>query len=397
MLTYNNTYYKPMQKLIICILASGLITTAACKKNSGAGTGNTSDVNVYVLGTVGDTLTYWKNGAPHHLYSQSRMIYNLGSPSIFASGSDVYVAGFKLNNNTNSTIPVYWKNDATIILPDSTGYATANSIFISNNDVYVSGTSWYRGDTSHVPYTTPTAIYPKSGNVATLWKNGVPSILPGYHSVGLVGNRELYAVNTYADYVSSLFISGNDVYAAGGSRYYGYNAYYWKNGVQVDLTKGLIYSGLNGNLCYPNTTSIFVSNNDVYVAGFQMTASNIYRSRALFWKNGIPVYLTKDSTSGSEARSIFVTGNDVHIAGYQNINNTSRAMYWKNGVPTTLSIGGISSIASSIFVAGDDVYIAGYEWTAPNGKYIATYWKNGEQVKLTNGTTNAIASSIFVQ
>jgi hypothetical protein len=59
--------------------------------------------------------------------------------------------------------------------------------------------------------------------LATIWKNGVAATLPGYHSIGLTGVGQ-YAVSTYADYVSALFVSGNDVYVAGGSRYWGNNA-----------------------------------------------------------------------------------------------------------------------------------------------------------------------------
>ena len=378
-------------------MASGLLLlTASCKKNAGRDEdGNQAHaVKVYLLGTVGDSVVYWKNGVAHSLFSQSKVIYKFSSSSLFASGNDAYIAGFNFNNNTSySTSPLYWKNEIATPLPDSSNDAMANSIYISNNEVYVAGVANYFTDTLHIPYTTPTAEYPKHGNLATIWKNGVAALLPGYHSIGLTGGG-LYGVSTYADYVSSLFVSGNDVYVAGGSHYWGNNAGYWKNGVLIDLSKELTYKAENGTLCYPTTTSISVSGNDVYVAGFQYTSTN--KNAAIYWKNGVPAYLTTDSLSGSAANSIFVSGNDVYIAGYQNINNYSRAIYWKNGVPSTLTTGSTPSVARSIFVAGNDVYVAGYQWTV-NGPLIATYWKNGEVVKLTDGTTDAIANSICIQ
>jgi hypothetical protein len=380
-------------------IASGLLLSiVACKKNTDRdGDGNQAPtVNVYVLGTVGDSVVIWKNSMPHNRFAQPKAAYKFGSSSLFASGNDTYVAGFRLNNITgHSTSPLYWKNGITTDLPDSSGDASANSIFISNNDVYVAGIANYFTDTVHIPYTTPSAEYPKLGNLATIWKNGVAAILPGYHSIGLSGGGQ-YAVSTYADYVSSLFVSGNDVYVAGGSRYWGNNARYWKNGVPTDLSKEMTYKAVNGTLCYPTTTSISVSGNDVYVTGYQLTST--HKITAIYWKNGVPAYLTTDSLSGSAANSIFVSGNDVYIAGYQNINNLSRAIYWKNGVPVMLTKGTIPSVANSVFVAGNDVYVAGYQWTVGiGGTLIATYWKNGELVSLTDGITNAIASSIYIQ
>lgn len=382
-----------MKGVHFILIAWGLVILfAACKKHAGDNDGKASNVNVYILGKVGDSLIYWKNGESHFLYKQSRFLYGIGSPSIFASGNNVYVIGNKLRNTTTiSSLPVYWRNDETVILPDSTGYAVANTLFVYNNDVYAAGTCRFINDTSHVPYTTPTALYPKSGNVATLWKNGLPQTLPGYCGVGLLYNGN--AVNTYADYVNSLYVTGNDVYVAGGSQNVEYTAMYWKNGVRNDLFKGLTYKTQNGRSCYPIPTSIFASNNDVYVAGYQVTATG---STAIFWKNGLATFLTTDSISGSEARGIYVTNNDIHIAGYQNINNYSRAMYWKNGIPTILTSEKKSSVANAIFVSGNDVYIAGYAWTVPDN-YVATWWKNGKEFKLTDGNTPATANSIYIQ
>jgi hypothetical protein len=383
-----------------CLLIAAflMLLNAACKKHTSTDDpGKPTQPDIYVLGTIGDSLICWKNGEARHLYSQTKLVYVFGSPSLFVADNDVFISGNKPNNNPRlvGSTPVYWRNDAAIVLPDSTGDATATSIFVYNSDVYVAGTSWYLGDTARVPYTSPTAIYPKSGNVATLWKNGAPVSLPGFFYVGLTGGGQ-YAVSAYNDYVSSLYVSGNDVYVAGGSRIWGHKAGYWKNGVPVDLTKGLIYKDPNGRHCYPTTTSIFASNNDVYVTGYQMTGGSFVNPTAIYWKNGLPVFLTTDSTSGSVASAIHVSGNDVHIAGYQNINNYARAMYWKNGVATPLTTGVVSSVANSIFVTGDDVYIAGYQWIV-GGKLIAAYWKNGKEVKLTNGTTPAIATGIFVK
>ncbi|OQP47302.1 hypothetical protein A4H97_07305 [Niastella yeongjuensis] len=379
------------------IVSGLLLLTTTCKKRTGqdGDENHTPASNVYILGSIGDSVVYWKNGVAHSLAGQSKVAYNFGSSSLSVSENDVYIAGFRFNNISNfSTSPLYWKNEVPTALPDTSRDGFASSIFISNNDVYVAGIGNYFKDTFHVPYTTPSAVYPKIGNMATIWKNGVAAPLPGFNTIGLSGGGQ-YGVSMYADYVSGLFVSGNDVYVAGGSRFSGNNASYWKNGVLVDLSKETTYEAANGTHCYPTTTSISVSGNDVYVAGYQLTST--YNSLALYWKNGVPVYLSTDSIGGrSAANSIFVSGNDVYIAGQQVINNYSRAIYWKNGVPTTLTTGAVSSVANAVFVAGDDVYVAGYQW-APGASTTAAYWKNGEVVNLTDGTKNAIANSICIQ
>src|SRR5689334_20244735 len=134
-----------MKGIHVILITWGLVLSfAACKKHTGNDDGHASNVNVYVLGTVGDSLIYWKNGESHFLYKQSQFLYGIGSPGIFASGNNVYAVGNKLRNTTsNSSLPVYWRNDETVILPDSTGDAVANTLFVYNNDVYAAGTCWF--------------------------------------------------------------------------------------------------------------------------------------------------------------------------------------------------------------------------------------------------------------
>ena len=121
--------------------------------------------------------------------------------------------------------------------------------------------------------------------------------------------------------------------------------------------------------------SIFVADDDVYVAG--------YDGGPVYWKNFTEIRLplkskTENSRLFSNANSVYVSGNKVYIAG----NDSSNAVYWKDGKEIILNITTAQgnypyASASSVFVSGNDIYVAGTH------TYFAVYWKNGEEVYLT--------------
>ncbi|HUB60037.1 MAG TPA: hypothetical protein VL978_05020 [Puia sp.] len=374
-------------------------TLLSCKKESHSSSAPPTPSSVYVVGVQDGTIVYWKNGQINPVYSEIGIQYILGPSSLAASGNNVYIAGYK--SATASLLfpysPVFWLNGAATSLVDTNGSVAngfAEAITVSGGDVYVAGIRGYDSQKDTVPYTTDSAVYPVTGSVGTVWKNGTPLTLAGYGTVGMVDSGK-YANRFYEDYVNGIFVSGSDVYVSGGTSYQSAaHARYWKNGVPVDLAGSLNYAGPNNTSGYPQSTGIFVAGNDVYVSGLQQTAENW--PVAIYWKNGLPVFLSTDSLSGSVANAVFVAGSDVYAAGWQNVNNYSRAMLWKNGTATSLTGNDTSSEATSVIVWGNDVYVTGFCWVAPDN-YVATYWKNGSPVYLTDATSSTIAYSIAVE
>jgi hypothetical protein len=233
--------------------------------------------------------------------------------------------------------------------------------FFDGADVYVAGS---RGSLSE--------------ERACVWKNGVEQELG--NDMGLPSKA------------TSVFVSGGDVYVAGsepkqhfhvswfGGSYRKDRAVVWKNSVIQRLSD-------QGS----TASSVFVSGDDVYVAGDSDYEYPIIAAYATLWKNGVAQRL---SDTISTASSVFVSGNDVYVVGYGRGRDAHYATVWKNGVRQRLS--DENSEATSVFVSGNDVYVAGYEKKGNIAH--ATVWKNGVAQRLSeiNTTRNSYASSVFV-
>ena len=183
-------------------------------------------------------------------------------------------------------------------------------------------------------------------------------------------------------YATSVYVSGNDVYVAG---YEAVNAQgisvakLWKNGVAQNLTDGTRISEAN---------SVFVHENDVYVGGFENIETTPCwggcKSVAKLWKNGTAQNLTDVAHSGACGISVYVSGNDVYVAGHEN----AIAKVWKNGTTQNLTVTTDWAFAKSVYVSGGDVYVAGFDGGNTN------LWKNGVAQK--NITFEEGATSVFV-
>jgi hypothetical protein len=280
---------------------------------------------------------------------------------IFISGKDVYAVGYQYNGN----IPYYatlWKNGIPTILGDKKLYSFATSIFVSGNDVFVCG-------------------YQLAGNGfnSLIWKNGIPEII--------APNCTLL----------SIFVSGLDVYTCGTTgNYPNKGLSIFKNSKEIYFEKG----------AYP--TGMFVSGKDVFVSGYTGGLGNDpfspsfywgWGTQAKLWKNGLSTILSDVQTGFSRANDVFVSGNDVYVVGdkYITQNGPSKGMLWKNGIATNLTNGTTIAKASSVYVTGNDVYVCGYEINQvgayrSNGKI----WKNGVPSVVSKTNNNLYPTSIIV-
>ncbi|MDR1877154.1 MAG: Ig-like domain-containing protein, partial [Flavobacteriaceae bacterium] len=165
---------------------------------------------------------------------------------------------------------------------------------------------------------------------------------------------------TNAAYAKSVYVSGNDVYVAGEDDN---KPVLWKNGVVQVLP----------HIKWGSAYSVYVSGSDVYIAG-----ENSYIPA--LWKNGVKQALNAGYGS---AKSVYVSGSDVYVAGEDNY----KPVLWKNGVKQILSNDG--GVAQSVFISGTDIYVVGDDDSG------AVLWKNGVKQALPS-TSWASAHSVYV-
>jgi hypothetical protein len=307
-------------------------------------------------------------------------------PNPITPKKNVYVAG-QINDRA-----VYWKDGIMNILADTNAstWSYGICVFPTENDVYVCGASKINGF-----------------RYAVYWKNGMANYLRKDSSC----------------YAASIITSGDDVYTTGAMVYDGPNinpqntkAVYWKNGKM---------SFLSQNISFAN--HIAISGHDVYITGGEIINGI---TRAMFWKNGIPIYLA-DTAINSYAADVFVVNNDVYIGGTEKINGNNVALYWKNSIAYSLNEPfSVQSIfvydnnvyfleeenltgdyfyrkngttnkvtncyfASSMYILANDIYVAGLGTSNSSGGYYATIWKNGQSVRLSE--MQSAAYSVYVK
>lgn len=270
------------------------------------------------------------------------------------------------DNPINKELP---KLTTTSVVNISSTSATSGGTIVSNgNDsITAKGLCWA---------TTP------SPTLANFSKSDTSSSSTFSISIqGLAKNQtyyvRAYATNSvgtaYGNQISFITDSIVHVYITGTSAG---RCIYWKDGVPTAFTN-------TGTFNFSQPNSIFVDNNDIYVAGVERNlGSGIYEGKV--WKNGVGSTITNGS-SNSNAIAIAIVNNDMFVLGTEG----NRGKIWKNGISSTLQTlsnpaeGALrESFPTSIFIQSNDVYVGGYESFQPNSDLRGLIWKNGSPTRL---------------
>ena len=271
----------------------------------------------------------WKNGVKQELpYGDSPDGLDIRTYSVFVLENDVYVAGCERYDG----VGVLWKNGIAQVF-STNDRIQESSMFVSGNDVYFIGsnTVWKNNEIIQRLEGTATSvyvvnnevyvsgyIYKENNSIATVWINGVAQYLTD---------------ETTYSYANSIIVYNGDVYVATE-----YTVY--KNGEVIQSSPS------NARF-----SSLFVSDEDVYVSGFEIIPFGSNKAR--LWKNGIEQNL--GGVSG-EATSVFVSGNDVYVTTVYSVLKNGVVIMESDLRPNATE----SSYFTSVFVSGNDVYVAGF-------------------------------------
>jgi hypothetical protein len=337
----------------ICLLSfASIVIFNSCTKNNNntTGTGGTGnkppDSTVYIAGDNGTNPILWQNGIPDTLST------TVGTATqVIVSGSDVYVAGISqeiINYASPGVLagPIrgqyaYWKNGTQNNIDSFQDVSGTVSIaVIGSNVYYTNGKAWENGSVIALPglgsgavvavFASGSDIYfvgSDSAQDAVYWKNGQMNIVSAYQGRG-----------STLPHVHCIYVSGTDVYVGGMFN----QAAYWKNGA----INYLQYSSINESV--GSVSSIFVSGNDVYTTGYLMNTIN---GVPAYWKNGVEndLALTGSPNPGIiySTSSVFLMGSDIYVAGYSatlplvpTMLATYAPVFWKNNVETVLAPAG---------------------------------------------------------
>lgn len=176
-----------------------------------------NETGVYTVGyeespqNINGTPKLWEDNIQIDLTDEQ---YHGRAQSVFAVGSDVYVAGYE-NNENDVTLAKVWINGEATTLTDGSNDAEAYSVFVSGEDVYVAGTNYGEDE---------------SEDRAVLWTNGIAENFSDTGSIAY-----------------SLYVYKDDVYV-GGAIYESpvYQAVVWKNTapLELEITEGTIESAV---------------------------------------------------------------------------------------------------------------------------------------------------------
>ncbi|MBP7477704.1 MAG: hypothetical protein KA797_04205, partial [Chitinophagales bacterium] len=333
-----------------------------------------SDVVGYAYRNGHFVAKYWKNGVATDLSDGTT---NVKAYSISISNNDVFICGEYNDPNTYFNAPKLWKNGSEIAL--SVVYPGAG--VDKNNRGYAKSIAAYNGNSYTAGYVTDGG---GSFSVAALWVNGgLPTLLcPRL-------DQDLKNGDSYAE---AVFVADNgDVYVAGeqhmGSGLGNKQIVMWKNGVKTQLTNyTLDVNGFPGQV-----TSMFVSGADVYITcSYMPEESGVSKQKVAYFKNGV-LHIVSDASLGAYAHSIYVKNNDVYVVGFNG--SSSTPLLWKNDVLTNLSTIKYGGTVRSVFVKNTDVYACGES----DNKAKATIWKNNKIYALTDGTDYNTATDLVIR
>lgn len=167
-----------------------------------------------------------------------------------------------------------------------------------------------------------------------------------------------------ASELKNIYFHNGDIYLTGAQN--SYQACYWKNGIKINLPSRKA-GQVNG---------LFITDNDVYAAGYDVDSVNTF-PHPCYWKDSDKYYICSDSCTGSLA-CIFAQNSDIY-AGGTIYSEGNKSYYWKNG--TRYLVSDVISEVMSIFVLNGNVTVSGVDQVMVTDMVVLNgwHWQNGQK------------------
>lgn len=338
------------KKILAIMMIAFIIALFAC---GGGGGSDDYTPSVYVAGTVstgtGSNACYWKDGVRVDLPGDMGIAYGIAvvngkvyvagyyestkacmwvdgvrqdllngseAKGIKVIGNTVYIAG-----RSSDSKACVWING--VMSEVTNNESAANAIFVSNDTIYVAG-----------------AILEEGSSTAAIWSKPIS---------GGTWNLKILQQTYYSEAFSVIqnngliYVTGNQENASNISYY----PFIWTGDSLANLSEtplSIPNAYTDGPWAYPY--SIIFYNGQSYVAGFyrvEISGNSNYRA-ALWIGNDNPILYAPEDGSDSAAFSVFVHNDDVYVAGNIEKDDSGytyvQPCYWKNGVLVELSTPG---------------------------------------------------------
>jgi hypothetical protein len=324
---------------------------ASCSKDDD-NTEVPSGPTVHTVGfTIGSSFqsNYWKNNTlVSTLFDPTA---NTNVNQILINNGNVYTTGDRQVGG--NSVACYAKNGVTTDLTNGSFLAKSNCIFVANNIVYTAGNERISSGKTVAKYwvngvVTPITNGVYDASVLSIYVSGSDIYCAGYEY-----NSAGVAIAKIWRNTTLLHILGNGVKSSSCESITVKEGVLYSCGYQINSSNKFVAVMWKGNMATNITTgtqdalakSIITNNNKVYAAfdetiGTSSSSSAKYYTYDITSDSGNTTVLPSPlSTSKVTAYSIFIHNNDVYVAGSVDDRtlDTYNGIYWKNGTPNRLN------------------------------------------------------------
>lgn len=390
--------------------------------------------DVYVCGTYNYLVNnyipcYWLNGAKIDLSVPSFGGITDGEAiDIYVDATGIYIAGYYIDDSTNTSYVCYWKNGVrTDLNTDANGLARSTRIALKDGDIYVVGCissidarslSAYWINSNLITFSDTgadasqlTDIFIKDYDVyVSGWETFGVSGTPFYYKNKSRFDLDITGAGANGGFAYGIYVFGNTAFCAGNTipPAASNKPCYWTGTVRTDLD--VEYSGYA--IYVQNTTSYSLKvNNDVFSVAPELGSTfqdlkNLIDETLITSNYTVSISGTEDNEDiritsksvGFDSEVVLTAPLGNYFSGFViDVDSRVSSCYWSDNIRTSLQVPNSSNFINCMFLYNGTFYFGGFYWY--NGAEFPFYFAGSERVDLSvpSASNNGKVTSMFVQ